>query len=72
MDDERGRMFLEGIVVEASNGKFRVQVQDNYVVLCTLSGKIRQNSVRILLGDNVKIEISAYDTNSGRIVFRNK
>jgi translation initiation factor IF-1 len=62
----------QGIVIETSNSKFRVQISDGYIVLCTLSGKIRQNSVRILLGDKVKIRIGEYDTTQGIIVFRMK
>lgn len=69
---DRERMEFDGIVIEASNSKFRVKVQENYVVLCSLSGKIRQNSVRILVGDKVRIEVSPYDTSNGRIVYRMK
>lgn len=67
---KRDRIELEGQVVEDCMGKFRVKVSDNYFVLCTLSGKIRQNAVRILPGDVVKIEVSEYDTSQGRIKFR--
>lgn len=63
---------MDGEVVEDSNGKFKVKVTDNYTVLCTLSGKIRQNSIRILVGDMVKIEVSEYDTSQGRIKSRLK
>jgi translation initiation factor IF-1 len=63
---------FEGIVIEASNSKFKVQVNENYTVLCSLSGKIRQNSVKILLGDKVRIEVTPYDTSMGRITYRIK
>jgi translation initiation factor IF-1 len=63
---------MEGIVMDANKGKFRVKVNDALTVLCTLSGKIRQNSVKILIGDAVTIEISEYDTSMGRIVYRHK
>lgn len=69
---DRDRMQFEGVVVDDSKGKFIVQVNPNYKVICTLAGKIRQNQVRILLGDRVKIEVSEYDTMQGRIVFRMK
>jgi translation initiation factor IF-1 len=65
-------MEFEGVVIEANKSKFRVKVADNYVVLCTLSGKIRTNSVRILLNDRVRIEVSEYDPTQGRIVYRIK
>lgn len=60
------------MVIESNKGQFKVQVSDNYLVLCTLSGKIRTNSVRILLGDRVKVEVSEYDPSRGRIVYRIK
>lgn len=68
----RDRVELEGEVIDSNKGKFKVQINDNYIVLCTLSGKIRQNSVKILTGDRVKIEVSEYDTTQGRIIFRIK
>lgn len=69
---DRERMEFEGTVIDSNKGKFKVQVNDNYTVLCTLSGKIRTNSVRILLGDRVKVEVSEYDPSQGRIVYRIK
>jgi len=68
--NDRERLEIEGVVVDANKGKFKVQINDNYVVLATLSGKIRTNSVRILLGDLVKVEVSPYDTTQGRIIYR--
>jgi len=68
----RDRIEFEGDVIDSNKGKFKVQVNDTYIVLCTLSGKIRQNSVKILLGDRVKIEVSEYDTTQGRITYRMK
>jgi len=72
MEEKRDRLEFEGFVVDANKGKFTVKVNDNMTALCTLGGKIRQNSVRILIGDKVKIEVSAYDTTKGRIVYRLK
>lgn len=69
---DRDRLEFEGIVVDANKGQFKVQVTEEYTVLCTLSGKIRTNSVRILLGDRVKVEVSEYDPTKGRIVYRIK
>ncbi len=69
---DRDRLEFEGFVIDANKGQFKVQVTDTYTVLCTLSGKIRTNSVRILLGDKVKIEVSEYDPTKGRIVYRIK
>lgn len=69
---DRDRLEFEGEVVDANKGKFKVRVNDQLTVLCTLSGKIRVNSVKILVGDKVKIEVSEYDTTQGRITYRNK
>ena len=71
-EEKRSRMEFEGTVIDSNKGKFKVQVNDNYTVLCTLSGKIRTNSVRILLGDKVRVEVSEYDPSQGRIVYRIK
>jgi len=70
--NDRSRMEFEGTVVDANKGKFKVKVNDDMFILCTLSGKIRMNSVKILVGDNVRVEVSEYDTTQGRIVYRNK
>jgi translation initiation factor IF-1 len=71
-DNDRGRMEFDGVVIDANKGQFRVKVSDNMIALCTLSGKIRMNSVKILVGDNVTIEVSEYDVSRGRIVYRHK
>mmetsp|Transcript_21846 Transcript_21846/g.50338 ORF Transcript_21846/g.50338 Transcript_21846/m.50338 type:complete len:138 (+) Transcript_21846:61-474(+) len=65
---------LEGQVIESlPNAMFRVELQPtNSVVLATISGKIRKNYVRILVGDTVKVELSPYDLTRGRITFRNR
>ena len=69
---ENNRLQMDGKVISAIKDIFKVKINDNYIVTCTLSGKIRQNAVRILVDDNVTIEISPMDTSRGRIIFRNK
>ena len=62
---------VEGTVVEAlPNAMFRVEVQEGHVVLAHLGGKLRMHYIRILPGDKVKVELSAYDLTRGRITFR--
>jgi translation initiation factor IF-1 len=68
----RDKLEFEGEVIDSCKGKFNVRVSDTLNVLCTLSGKIRMNSVKILVGDKVKIEVSEYDTSQGRIIYRVK
>ncbi len=65
---------VTGKVVESlPNAMFRVEIEPSkQVVLTTISGKIRKNFVRILVGDSVVVELSAYDLTKGRITFRNK
>ena len=66
------RMEFEGTVEEFSNGKFLVRIGTSHTALCTLSGKIRQSAIKIIAGDKVRIEVSPYDTNMGRIIYRLK
>lgn len=65
---------FEGFVLQSrGNGNFLVKIDDSEsTVSCTLSGKIRKNTIRILDGDRVKIEVSPYDLTKGRIVYRMK
>lgn len=68
----RDRLEFHGEVIDANKNKFKVKVNDSFVVSCTLSGKIRVNSVKILVGDKVTVEVSEYDTSQGRITYRHK
>eukprot|EP00904_Undaria_pinnatifida_P008723 jgi/Undpi1/4981/HiC_scaffold_19.g08333.m1 len=63
---------IEGVVKEGlPSAMFRVEVgATGKVVLCTISGRIRKNFVRILVGDPVRVELSPYDLTRGRITFR--
>lgn len=53
-----------------AGGWFKVRVESGFTVLCTLSGKLRQNHIHILPADRVVIEVSPYDTSRGRIAWR--
>jgi len=63
---------LAGQVVDVlPSAMFRVQLDDyEHVALATLSGRMRQNNIKVLLGDRVEMEFSAYDLSRGRIVRR--
>lgn len=64
---------LEGRVVEAlPNAMFKVQLPNNHIIIAVISGKIRQNNIRILPEDKVIVELSPYDLNRGRITYRYK
>ncbi len=62
---------VEAKVLEAlPNAQFRVQLPNGHVVLAHISGKMRQHFIRILPGDDVKVELSPYDLSRGRITYR--
>lgn len=64
---------VEGTVVEPlPNAMFTVELANGHKVLAHVSGKIRMNFIRILPGDKVTVELSPYDLNRGRIVYRFK
>lgn len=71
---------VEGVVTEAlPNTMFRVEVNEGApeqlagkVLLCTLSGKMRMYRIRVMPGDQVRVELTPYDQERGRITFRLK
>jgi translation initiation factor IF-1 len=69
---------FDGVVVDVLAGStFRVSVRNQdgsvgHTVLCYLGGKIRQNSIKIILHDQVRIAVSPYDPTRGKIVYRSK
>lgn len=69
--DRDDRMELHGVVDDALPGTwFRIITESNVHVLATLSGKLRQNNIRVLTGDYVTVEVSPYNPLLGRIVWR--
>ncbi len=78
-DNSRGVMQKEekievmGIVKEVlPSAMFRVQLENGHSVLARISGKMRMNYIRIIIGDKVKVELSPYDLTRGRITYREK
>lgn len=64
---------IEGTVVEKlPNTMFQVELENGHRVLAHISGKLRQNFIRILPGDKVTLELSPYDLSKGRIIWRDK
>jgi len=73
MGKKEGVIEIEGQVIEAlPNAMFRVRLENEHVLLATISGKMRQHYIRILPEDRVVVEMSPYDLNRGRIVYRYK
>lgn len=64
---------IEGEVIETlPDAQFRVKTDTGKVILAYISGKIRVHRIRILTGDRVKVELTPYDPDRGRIVYRYK
>ena len=65
---------VEGVVIDKQpNAFFKVQLEgSDHVVLAQISGKVRRNRIRILMGDRVSVELSPYDLSRGRITYRYK
>lgn len=67
-------IVVQGVVTQClSKGLFRVRIlENNEYVIAHMSGKIRRNFIRIIVGDHVTLEVSSYDLTRGRIIYRYK
>ena len=73
MSKEEALEFYGTVVESLSNAQFRVQLEDSeHVIMAYVSGHMRKNQIRVLVGDRVKIEMTPYDLTKGRICFREK
>lgn len=73
MGKKKDKIEVEGTVVEALPGTtFRVRLDNGHEILAYPSGKMRKYYIRILLGDRVRVELSPYDLERGRITYRFK
>ena len=64
---------LEGTILEAlPNAMFKVELENDHVILGHISGKMRMNYIKILPGDKVVVQVSPYDLSRGRITYRKK
>jgi len=73
MSKNNDKIEVEGIILESlPNAMFKVEIDGGKVILGHISGKMRVHHIRILPGDKVKMELSPYDLNRGRIIFREK
>ena len=62
---------LEGTITDVlPNQMFKVELENGHIVTCYTGGKMRRFRIRLVLGDNVKIEMTPYDLDKGRITFR--
>lgn len=69
--DKDDIIIAEGKVTDTAPGaKFKVTLENGHILNAVISGKIRKNNIQILLNDRVRVELSAYDLNLGRIIYR--
>jgi len=62
---------FDGVVTEVlTGGMFRVKVDDDHLVIAHLAGKMRKFRIKVVLGDKVKVAVSPYDPNRGRVIYR--
>jgi translation initiation factor IF-1 len=68
---KEGSIEVEGTVIETlPNAMFRVELENGHRILAHISGKMRMHYIKILPGDKVSVELSPYDLNRGRIIYR--
>ncbi len=66
-------IFMYGSIVQViPGGDFKVELENGHVLHCHVSGKVRKNYIKLVMGDIVTVEISPYDLTKGRIVYRGK
>ncbi|MCS7249365.1 MAG: translation initiation factor IF-1 [candidate division WOR-3 bacterium] len=71
--EKKNTIQMDGTVIEAlPNAFFRVQLDNGHIVLAHLSGKMRIHFIKVVKGDRVTVELSPYDLNRGRIIYRYK
>jgi translation initiation factor IF-1 len=69
--DSKKAIELEGKIISVLAGTmFRVQLANDHLVLAHISGKMRKRFIRLTTGDRVKLQMSPYDIDKARIVYR--
>ncbi len=69
---DKEKNIKEGVVIETLPSlSFKIRLDEGREILAQLSGKMRLHRIRVLVGDKVKVEMSEYDENRGRIIYRN-
>jgi translation initiation factor IF-1 len=70
---KQGPIKVDGVITETlPNAMFKVNLENGHEVLAHISGKMRMNFIKILVGDKVTVELSPYDLSKGRITYRYK
>lgn len=70
MKEEKNKVF-EGTVVETlPNTMFRIELEDKNIILATVAGRLRRRFIKLFPGDRVRVEMTPYDRQRGRIVWK--
>ncbi len=66
-------LIITGKIVQViPGGDFKVELENSHILHCHVSGKVRKNYIKLVMGDLVTVEVSPYDLSKGRIVYRGK
>ena len=66
-------MIITGRITQViPGGGFKVELENKHILHCHVSGKVRKNYIKLVMGDLVTVEVSPYDLTKGRIVYRGK
>jgi len=70
---KQGAIKVDGTIIDTlPNASFKVKLDNGHEILAHISGKMRMNWIKILVGDKVTVELSPYDLSKGRITYRYK
>ena len=62
---------FEGQIIDVLPGQsFKVELENEHIVVCYTSGRLRKNRIRLVLGDRVRVEVTPYDLTKGRVTYR--
>ena len=71
MSKEDHILFVGKVIRVLPNARFKVELENGHVLLAYVGGKMRKFEIRIIMGDEVQVEVTPYDLTQGRIVRRN-
>jgi len=64
-------IVMSGVVEEVlGNSMFRVKLENDHMITAYIGGKLRMHTIKIIMGDEVEVEMTPYDLSKGRITFR--
>jgi translation initiation factor IF-1 len=68
---KEGIIELEGSIIDVlPNQTYKVELDNKHLITCYTAGRLKQHRIRLVLGDKVRIEMTPYDLEKGRITYR--